>query len=332
MKRNLLLFALLCSPNLQALEVLSSIKPLQLLVAEISEGIHSSELLIPAQGSPHDFHLRPSERNRMEQADLIFWIGPQLEMALSKPLGQLPTSTQVVALAGGDNLSTPPSARPSATHSNHHSSHEAHHDDHHPTHHEEQHKERHARSEHAQEHEHEHEHDSQTHPWLDPENAAEMAKQISTTLSQQDPANADLYQRNLKRFLGQLEQLELQLLQQLEPIKTQGYFVFHDAYQGFEQHFGLNHLGAFSLSPERKPGAKRLTRIRQQLQTHQAQCVFSEPQFSSKLLDNLTAGTQVRHGQLDPLGSTIAPTTGGFIQLLRDLGQSFHQCLSVAKT
>ena len=279
------------SSPLQALEITTSIKPLQLLVASISEGINRPALLIPGASSPHDYQLRPSERRQLEQADLIFWIGPQLEMSLTKVLKQLPPKTRVIALGIEETVQQPPK--------------------------------------HTQPQEHKHNHSgSDPHIWLDPDHAADLAQQIATVLSEVDPSHSLDYQKNLLHFLAQLNHYDLKLKTLLEPVNQRGYFVFHDAYHGFEQHYQLNHLGAFTLSPERRPGARHLAEIRQQLMDYQAVCVFSEPQFPPSLVSNLVEGTNVRQGQLDPLGIGIEADASGYFRLLMQLGQSFQRCLS----
>ncbi|MEH6822983.1 MAG: zinc ABC transporter substrate-binding protein ZnuA [Motiliproteus sp.] len=277
----------------QPLALTTSIKPLQLLVASISAGISQPQLLIPAASSPHDYQLRPSERRQLEQADLIFWVGPELEMSLTKVLQQLPASTRVIALAAeSENQDHQP--RPSA-------------------------------------HNHDHDHDHQSadlHIWLDPDRAADLAQQIATVLSESDPSHQADYQKNLVRFLDQLNRHEQQLRTLLEPVKQRGYFVFHDAYQGFEQHFQLNHLGAFTLTPDRRPGARHLAEIRTQLLDRQAVCVFSEPQSPPSLISNLIQDTQVRQGLLDPLGVGLEVNADGYFRLLTQLGEAFKRCLS----
>ena len=286
-----LMTTLSLSKPAQALDITTSIKPIQLLVASISHGTSEPHLLIPGTSSPHDFQLRPSERRQLEQADLIFWVGPALEMSLTKVLQQLPANARVITLGGDAQQQTSP--------------------------------ETHSHGEHS--------HDDQSadpHIWLDPDRAAEIAEQIATVLSESDPTHRENYQQNLQQFLTRLRLHDQQLRTQLEPLRQQGYFVFHDAYQGFEQHYQLNHLGAFTLIPERRPGARHLADIRQKLQNNAAVCVFSEPQFPPSLVTRLIEGTRVRQGQLDPLGIDIEVDANGYFRLLTQLADVFEGCLS----
>jgi zinc transport system substrate-binding protein len=64
--------------------VLSSIKPVQLLVQAIGGSHIESRLLISPGVSPHDFAFSPSSLKSMEGADLVFWVGPEIEAHMAK--------------------------------------------------------------------------------------------------------------------------------------------------------------------------------------------------------------------------------------------------------
>ena len=86
--RSLALVLLLCfSPlTLAGPQVLTSIKPLQLIAAAVQDGVAEPDVLLPVGASPHHYALRPSDMRRLQQAQLFYWIGPQLEGFLAKPL------------------------------------------------------------------------------------------------------------------------------------------------------------------------------------------------------------------------------------------------------
>lgn len=80
--------------------VLSSIKPLQLLVAEVGGEAIDSRVLIPATSSPHDFQLKPSDVQHIREADVVLWIGPNLEPSLSKLLRKRDNATALYPVVG----------------------------------------------------------------------------------------------------------------------------------------------------------------------------------------------------------------------------------------
>jgi len=63
-----------------------SIKPLHSLVAGVMDGVGKPQLIISGNVSPHDYALKPSDARLLENADVIFWIGPNMETSLGKPL------------------------------------------------------------------------------------------------------------------------------------------------------------------------------------------------------------------------------------------------------
>lgn len=70
--------------------VLATIKPLQLMVKAIAGDIVEVDVLLDPQQSPHSYQLRPSDREKVDQAAQIFWIGPSLETFLSRTFQSIP--------------------------------------------------------------------------------------------------------------------------------------------------------------------------------------------------------------------------------------------------
>jgi zinc transport system substrate-binding protein len=89
------------------MRIVTSIKPLQLLVAAIVEDEESVEVLLDPRMSPHDYQLRPSDRKKLDRADVVFWIGPEMEVFLVPVLSSLDRRTTVVALQRGDTKGDP---------------------------------------------------------------------------------------------------------------------------------------------------------------------------------------------------------------------------------
>jgi zinc transport system substrate-binding protein len=108
------------------------------------------------------------------------------------------------------------------------------------------------------------------------------------------------------------------------------YLVFHDAYQYFERHFGLNPVGAVTLGPERQIGARRLSRLRDHMAKTGARCAFREPQFPPSLIETVVEGTGIRIGVLDPLGAGIPPGPDHWFTLMENLANSLVRCLRAA--
>ncbi|WP_299014687.1 zinc ABC transporter substrate-binding protein ZnuA [uncultured Photobacterium sp.] len=273
------------------LNVVTTVKPLNLIVQELTDGVAQSEYLLPPGTSPHDYALRPSDVKKLRDADLVIWGGPELEMFLTKMLENKKNS---LALTQKHTIDF--------RHYEHGA--EIHHGD------------------------HSHSHDGiDPHFWLGPKQSVQVALVITEALIQLDPLHKSRYKDNLSRFVSEVEKAIEELNAELKPLADHGYYVFHDAYGYFEEQFGLNNLGHFTVDPDRRPGAKTLVTIRRSLQNKQAQCVFSEPQFSPSVIKSVVSGTHVNVGTLDPMATEIAEEKGGYIRFLHELGQSYIKCL-----
>jgi zinc transport system substrate-binding protein len=87
------------------LRVLTSIKPLQLLAVAVGGGRVDVQVLLDPRGSPHDYQLRPSDRTRLDGAEIVFWVGPRLEQFLQPALKV--ASSRVTAVALDDGAADP---------------------------------------------------------------------------------------------------------------------------------------------------------------------------------------------------------------------------------
>ncbi len=178
---------------------------------------------------------------------------------------------------------------------------------------------------------HDHAHgDLDLHMWLDPKNAKAMVHEIEEVLSKADPANAAKYKANAEALEGKLDALTAEISKTVAPVKDRPFVVFHDAYQYFENRFGVSAAGSITVSPEKLPGAKRLKEIQAKVRELGATCVFSEPQFEPKLVSVVTEGTKARSGVLDPLGADIKEGPELYFTLLRNMANSVKECLSPA--
>src|SRR5690554_196662 len=80
-----------------AANVVTSIKPLELLVKAVAGDSVQVSSLVPAGSSPHNYTMKPSQRRALEQADAIFWVGPEMETFLSRLLSGSEFEGRVVA-------------------------------------------------------------------------------------------------------------------------------------------------------------------------------------------------------------------------------------------
>ncbi|HEX9802726.1 MAG TPA: zinc ABC transporter substrate-binding protein [Gammaproteobacteria bacterium] len=310
MTRIILLLALLCGslPALAAPRVVASIPPLHSLASGVMEGVGEPQLLIGGGASPHDYALKPSDARALAEAQLILWVGEGLEAVLEKPLHSLAGKARVVELGALEGMELLPTREGGVW-------------------------EGHAGEE-AEEgpddgHDEGHRHgEFDNHLWLSPHNARRTVAALAEALAQLDPANAARYRANAEGLAARITALENELKLRLSPLRERRYIVFHDAYHYFEAAFGLQPAGAIAVSPDRRPGARRIGEIRRTIRVSGAACVFSEPQFRSAIVEVVLEGTEARHGVLDPLGSALSPGAGQWFALMRGLADDLEACLS----
>nr|WP_298168749.1 zinc ABC transporter substrate-binding protein ZnuA [uncultured Pseudomonas sp.] len=309
------LFLTLAAGNtaLAEVRVLTSIKPLQLIAAAVQDGLGTPVVLLPPGASPHHYALRPSDVRNLREADLLYWIGADLESFLPRVLaGRSKPSVAVQDLAGmslrhfGD-------------------SHDAHKEEGHDEH---EHHEDHESAEAADEHDHDHRPGTlDAHLWLLPANARVIAGKMAADLAAVDPANAARYQANAKAFGERLSALDTRLKKRLQGLKGKSYFVFHEAYDYFEAAYGLEHAGVFSIASEVQPGARHVAAMRERLQQAGPTCVFNEPPVAPRLSKTLTAGLPVTLAELDAMGGALPVDASGYETLLERMAESLAGCL-----
>ncbi|WP_299349434.1 zinc ABC transporter substrate-binding protein [uncultured Shimia sp.] len=307
-------------------QVIADIAPVHSIVSRVMQGAGTPELVLRPGESPHDFDLRPSTAQALQEADIVIWMGHALIPGLEKPLETLAGSSRVLDLSDVAGT-TRHNFRETAVFEDHHEEpHEDH--DHEDEHHDDQKNDHEGHDEAADEHDaHHHDHEGMDpHMWLDPENAAVWAVAIAETLGASDPKNAALYSENAKQFASEVHQVEGEIRAFLEPVSSEPFLVFHDAYQYFEHRFGLNAAGSLLISDASTPSAARLVEIQHAIEERNVHCVFTEPQFDPRLV-KAVAG-HVRSGIMDPMG--VDQTVGAdlYLGMLRALAQNMSDCLT----
>ncbi len=142
-----------------------------------------------------------------------------------------------------------------------------------------------------------------------------------------DSANAELYQRNTAMAVADLDNLISTINEQTTNLVDIKFIVFHDAYQYFEQRFGVYTSGAISLGDASDPSPARVKEIQDTVTELGIRCVFTEPQYNPELVRTVFENTPVTTiGVMDPLGADIKPGNGQYRQLLENLVSSLSLC------
>ena len=304
-------------------QVAVDIAPVHSLVARVMQGVGDPMLIVSQGASPHEYSLRPSQASALQNADVLFWVSPDLTPWLDDAIKTLAGEAEAVELIEvGGTIELP--LRENALfeehdHSDHedddHEEHEDHEDDNHE-----------GDDDHADHEGHDHG-DHDPHAWLSPDNAAVWLNAIAATLSAADPENAGTYYANAAAGREELADLKTEISGILDPVRGGNFIVFHDAYQHFEASFGFPATGAISVSDAADPSPARIGAIQAIVAEQNVTCVLSEPQFNPGIVASVMEGTEVNSGVLDPLGSDLTAGADLYPQMLRNLANALAECL-----
>ena len=313
------LIALLTTISISKAEVkvVASIKPIHSLVSYVMDGVGKPDVIVDGYNSPHGFSLKPSHAKMIENADLIIWVGEDLEAFLEKPLNTIAkkaVNIEIMDLSGIKKLKFREKNIFEGHDDHGHGHKEKKHDDH-----------GHKKAKHD-DHGHEgHAHgEHDPHVWLDPMNAKVIIKEIENQLVKLDPDNSSKYKANSKKAQTELDNLTKNIKKNLKG--NLRFVVFHDAYQYFENRFGIKILGALTVNPDVLPGAEQLSEIREVIDHEKVNCLFSEPQFNPAIIKSIAKDTKIKTGVLDPLGATLDKGKGMYFKLLQSMNASFKGC------
>ena len=282
-------------------DIISSVKPIAFIAQAVSDGVTNTDILLPDGASPHTYSLKPSDLAKIKTAELIIWVGEDLETFMPTVLKSIDKNKQI------ELMDIPTIKSLLRTSTNNHDQQETH--------------------SHNNDSDHDHHGEYDEHIWLSPKIAKEIAQAVHDKLITIYPDKKDIIDENLNEFTVKLAETEQNIAKKLINVQNNGYFVFHDAYGYFESQFGLKNLGSFTINPAVQPGVQTVYAIKRELKEHQAVCVFREPQFSPAVIEKIVNGTDVRIGELNPLGTDITLSKNAYSQFLLRLTQQLLDCL-----
>jgi zinc transport system substrate-binding protein len=281
-------------------KILTSIKPLQLIAVAITGQKNNIDVLLPNNVSPHDYQLKLSDTKKIEYADILIWVGSELEYFLDKTVHRVKANKSVISMLDikGLNLLT-------YKDTNHH---------------------------HNQKHTSGCKHGViDTHVWMSLDNTAMLAENLAKKLKFLDKKNSKIYESNLQCFLSQLKQFKVSSKSALASINTAEIFTFHDAYGYLEQQYNFSIIDYLSADALKEPGARHLQQLKNKLLVAKSPSILLEPQFDTKIFNNINIKNIAIISYIDPLASDIPVSTDGYILFMRSLIASLEKCIPEKK-
>ena len=281
--------------------VVVSLPPLHSLVAGVMEGIATPELLYQKGMDPHHFTLKPSDAGLLQKADAVVILSNTMEgyfQTFIDARGKQKKAVIQAISSPGINLFPAP----------HYSDQDK--DDNNAL--------------------------PDTHLWLDPFNAIAFVQYFTTEIINIDPKNARTYERNANKLMGSIrathQGIEKRFLKISPPPRDSAYASYHPSLQYFEKRYQIEQAHAVTATPEAGVSMEEAQNLNALLAKGQVRCLYTEPNYSSKLLRKIAKKyPSVKIQQIDPLGGTLEPSPELYVTMLKSVADAVLTCIEKPK-
>lgn len=234
-----------CSPRAETdgaadgrLNVVTSLFPYYDFARQIGGEEIDLSLVVPAGMDSHAFEPTPADMRMIQEADIIFCNGGEMENWLEQVLASLDTSDiQVVTMM--DFVDAVEEEIVEGMEDSGHG---------------------HEHGDADDDHDHDHEHELDEHIWTSPRNAQVFARVIGDALAGADPGHAALYGERTEAYIGQLSALDREF-EELTAGSRRHMMVVADKFpfRYLADDYGLEYRAAFSgCSSDSEPSAKTI--------------------------------------------------------------------------
>lgn len=252
-----------CAPApIEPLVVHVSIPPQAGLVSRIAGDRASVRTLVPVGRSPHSFELTPRQMAELAASRVYFAVGLPFEARILAKLSDVSPDLAVIDTSHGIPRRDVEDAGPADPHD----------------------------AAHGQ---------ADPHVWLDPRFAAIMAERIRDGLVEADPDEAAYYDANLGALLDDLDGLDREIADLLEPYRGLGVYVFHPAFGYFTDRYGLVQVPIEVAGKE--PGIRDLMTFIDEARADGVTTIFVQKQFPARIAEAVAGEIGADVVALDPL-------------------------------
>ncbi|HCF25655.1 MAG TPA: ABC transporter substrate-binding protein [Cyanobacteria bacterium UBA11049] len=280
----------------EQLQVIATFLPMYLFTKAVAGEAADVAILIQPGTEVHEYQSTPADVRAIAQADVLVQNGLGMEEFLEGTLesAQNPNLTIINASEGITPLEdespviTPSAGQTEAEHSQGDEAHE------------------HADEAHSHEEEetttsgHGHTHAENPHVWLDPLLAVQQVETIRDGLAAADPDNAETYEANAAAYIEQLQALDDQFQQRLQPFGDRTFISFHDAYPYLADRYNLQQVAIVAL-PEDSLTPDDIQKTIAIVKQYDVKALFAEPGVDNRLLESLSQDLSLELKELDPL-------------------------------
>ncbi len=251
-----------CAQTQQPAQIAATTLPVYEFTSRLCEGtgITVTRVISDSISCLHDYSLSVQQVRAVKAAELIVVNGAGLEDFMADTLS-------------GKNVITTAEGIPLLECADIHERDEASHDDHH--------------------------HEVDSHIWLSPENAMQMAQTICDGLIAQYPKHTDTFRRNLTGLIADLEVLEAYGEEQLRGLSCRELVTFHDGFSYLAQAFDLTILEAVEEESGAEASAAELKHLISLVRSHDLSAIFTETNGSNSAASVIARETGAQTFPLD---------------------------------
>jgi zinc transport system substrate-binding protein len=326
--------------------VVVSLKPIHGIVSSVMMGVGKPLLLFGSGPPAGKAALDPKQVAMLDQATLLFWVGPNLETALIKPLIERKDRLTEVALlaapgvrhqeyltpkqlAAREKKDAPDNSKDKGAGAKAA-------------------KDKSAKDKPAKDKPDEDEDENPKRKWLprdralttkdiavtvpdpriwlDPRNALALTRHVALVLARIDPERASVYRRNAAALLVRIETMDAQFDEVIRPVKRRAYASLNNSLQHFEAQYDMRPATRLDL----KPGdldRKTILQARATIRDKRVGCLFASSAFDKKRAAAVAAGTYARLVVVDPYGNAETAGRGAYLATMRTLAAEIGGCL-----
>ena len=133
------------------------------------------------------------------------------------------------------------------------------------------------------------------HLWVNPDYAAEYARQAVVQLTELDPDGKATYDANLTKFLDQLAELDRVTLEVIKtiPVENRKLLTYHDSWPYWARKYGFDVIGALQPSDFSEPSAREVAELIDQIRASQVPAIFGSEVFPSPIAEQIAREADV---------------------------------------
>ena len=254
------------------LKIVTTFLPVYSWTANVAGDKAQVECLLDGKSEPHGFQLSPSDIRRLNEADIIFCIGLELETWLEaiEENGVLKKNIEIVHL--GELLNKKYLIKMD-----------------------------HDEIEHDHGHSHHHHGIYDPHIWMDPILAKECSSIIANRLAKLDTENAKIFKSNAVKYNKVLKELDKDLNSSLKKVKLKPFYVQHDAFAYFNKRYHLNCAGVLQEVPDADISPRHLMKLMRKIREDKVVAIMVPSKAENRLVQRVAKDGNLKIGHLETL-------------------------------